>query len=249
MTVGVTSYCVLGCGRENDSASNKDNRQMSHADDDRRSQFRKQEHMAKRTVKQLIGELGSRNTAPELGNARRPAFAQDFDWQDQYRIQGVWSEILARASEGIGDLLDHCDDDRYCITISSHHSPRNLSVGDICWRVVKEQVEGFIPDGDYRPVELHILGGFKKEDIRKWCEEHRTATLADLQLEAIRQVRNKVMGSTRFGDDWKSAYAARLDKYEDEIKSTGEAIAASSEAWDRETEKFFEPDKSTKKGN
>jgi hypothetical protein len=257
---GCLVICAIGCGGVKPDVSTKPDFSTGNPDvpqsdeigsSGETTQDAETPGKMKPTIEELVAQLASRNTAPVIGDERRPQFPEDFDWTDQDRVRGVWNELFRRADENLSVILDHCDDQRYCITYVAHKARRNLTVGEICWDIVTKRVDRVVLNGDppvhmttKPPHELFSMS-IPIAEIPQWCKDRKTATLADLQLEAFDIVERQITASETFRE--KEWYIRRLNGFRDAIKATGKAISTGNEAWDREVVEFYGPEKPHRK--
>ncbi len=152
-------------------------------------------------IQKTLQDLVSMNAAPELrthdfnallrlGPTQVPLFAVDFDWADQKRVRAAVASLDKIATSVEWDqLLEHINEERYCITIvkDEYHDPRNYSVGALCDSVARHYLSGpFLDNLGFDDRDRPIRISYKQDDmrdLREWRKNRKQLRLDQLQLE------------------------------------------------------------------
>jgi hypothetical protein len=156
--------------------------------------------LTEQEIKALVDKLVSPNPKPITGK-EDPDAAPDyrlppgFDREKQKLVRKAVSELKVLGPQAFPFLIERWDDERYCLTISEGINGycRNQTVGKTCKMIIFDQIQPFgmtqgINDTGLKYVRRpgypsHFLS--TKTDAKKWCEEHKGKSLAEIQLEAL----------------------------------------------------------------
>jgi hypothetical protein len=151
-------------------------------------------------IRALIDKLVSPNPKPITGD-EDPKEAPDyrlppgFDREKQELVRKAVGDLEVLGPRAFPFLIDRWDDKRYCLTVSEGINGycRNQTVGKTCEMIVFNQIQPF---GKWQGINetglkyvwrpnypVHFLSS--KKDAKKWCEERKRKTLAEIQLEVL----------------------------------------------------------------
>ena len=150
--------------------------------------------LTEQEIRALIDKLVSPNPKPITGDGdyRLPP---GFDREKQKLVRKAVCDLESLGPRAFPFLIDHWDDKRYCLTVSEGINGycRNQTVGETCEMIVFNQIQPFgkwqgINDAGLKYVwrpdyPVHFLSS--KKDAKKWCEERKCKTLAEIQLEVL----------------------------------------------------------------
>jgi hypothetical protein len=152
----------------------------------------------RKRVELLIGELRSVNKDPNPKFEPIRGFPKDYDGEAQKRIEKARRKLIHLGKDAFPILIEHLKDTSYSRSICTAIL-RSLSVGDVCFQIIEEQVdlagmryksrEG--SDGEY-----HVHRGYfsqyckgawyTRDGLRKWWKEHQHRSLREMQIEALK---------------------------------------------------------------
>jgi len=155
---------------------------------------------------ELVSSLANRNSRPVFvgkDEKRRPLFPDNYDWKEERRVQNVLHQILKYTDHALPTLLDHFDDDRFCVTLDHGDYVLNHSVGSICSAIVRESLIKPFTDclssdqGRWR--ELWNPECLKKTPLEKWCRErlNQGDTFVEMQNELLQWAINNVPDASK----------------------------------------------------
>jgi hypothetical protein len=146
-------------------------------------------------IKELIDNLVSPNPKP-ITEDDDYRLSPSFDRDKQKLVRKAFSELKSVGPQAFPFLIDRWDDERYCLTTSygTNGYCHNENVGTVCKMIFFDQIQtygswsGFADSFNdklaWRPdYPAHFLS--TKTDAKKWCEEHKDKTLAEIQLEVL----------------------------------------------------------------
>jgi hypothetical protein len=150
-------------------------------------------------IRALIEQLVSPNRKPKVqeGDSAATGLPRDFDRVKQQQVGRAISKLLRLGPQAFPFLIERWGDQRYCLTASDGASGAFLhkTVGDICRAILFSQLQpyGYWPEGGYNPdrrppayrplYPSTFLGS--KESAKRWWENNKRKTLAQMQLEAL----------------------------------------------------------------
>jgi hypothetical protein len=149
--------------------------------------------------KSLINALVNHNPVPSVAewpSREPPSFAEKFDWPEYFRARRAIQPVVAHAEEIWHELLEHCDDGRYCTTVHNDIG-RNYSVGQVSELIVR----GWLTEGYIRhfprlceavpyPESMKLYYKLqcpdmitRRKNMTDWCRRHGDKPLYELQIE------------------------------------------------------------------
>jgi hypothetical protein len=137
----------------------------------------------------LVKALASKNPSPDAeGNRGSASVPENFDWSEQERVWAVIGELMDRSEEVWPELVEHLDDEDYCITIEVFNGAiHDWPVGIVC----QEIIERNLSEAYYRKLEPQSLEVYRKLrsprfeiELKDWCEQRKDLKLYELQIEA-----------------------------------------------------------------
>lgn len=178
----------------------------------------------------LVEALANRNAAPAFaGRWHYPAFDERYDWREYQRVWSAIGALLRHAEHAWPDMVNHLDDDRYCITLLETDSDYtyNWTVGDMCRAVIADNLS----EAYYRNLKpgLQIVWARlrtpgiarDKKTLKAWCEERRNKRLYELQIEmchwAITELQKRDIPrvSDLRSKAWEAAIEAEIESLRD----------------------------------
>lgn len=164
----------------------------------------------------ILQEMGNHNSPPPIHRPhyhRTAIYPANYDWSEQERIRNSWMHLLENAREAFPALVEHLDDERYCLTMANFSDETsNYTVAGIC-RITLAHLIEFLPGPQTYEVRFFYLPG-PAADLKQWFETRRLMSLAELQREYAEYVVNYLKPDGEF--------AARLAEI-DEIIRPGES--------------------------
>jgi uncharacterized protein YceK len=156
------------------------------------------------TIESLIAQLRSKNKDPNPKGKYLGQLPDSFDWRVQKQVDIAFQKLGEFGKRAFPILLNHLNDKEYSGPISEFGDCPNgslsLSVGDVCCRIIKTQVDqaesGYKSrlgrDGQSHCHKGYFSQFFKNEGdtpqvaYRRWWKEHRDQSLKQMQAEALR---------------------------------------------------------------
>jgi len=133
----------------------------------------------------ILQEMGNHNSPPPIHRPhhhRTAIYPANYDWSEQERIRNSWMHLLENARGAFPALVEHLDDERYCLTMANvSDETSNYTVAGIC-RITIAHVIEFLPGPQTYEVRFFYLPG-QAADLKRWFEPRRQMSLADLQRE------------------------------------------------------------------
>jgi hypothetical protein len=136
-----------------------------------------------------VDVIASKNK-PTLGQSPLIKLPPNYDFDEQKR---VWAEVngLFDDAESIwAELVEHLDDQRYSLTMTSNVSGRSYewTVGDICHEIVARNLtqgyyESLKPKSFDRYRTLRNPTFLNRPEVKRWCQERKDKKLQELQVE------------------------------------------------------------------
>src|SRR5688572_19637004 len=82
----------------------------------------------------LVESMANRNRPPKhVGMQHTPIFDATFDWREDARVWKALESVIQRAEEAWPELVNHLDDERYCVTYEAFSGfTYDRTVGEIC---------------------------------------------------------------------------------------------------------------------
>ena len=148
--------------------------------------------------RKMVDTLANQNETPRiLGDIpdEVPLFPEGYSWKEQDRVLGVLQALTDHVTEAWPALIQHLDDDRYCITFDQDQSVANMSIGGICrillWENITAAYMDKIPKGQFvfsrlrRPRYIRDSYG-SNTGFKEWCLEQQKEKkeLYQLQIDA-----------------------------------------------------------------
>jgi hypothetical protein len=150
--------------------------------------------MTEQEIKALIDKLVSPNPQPSI-HADDYDLPPGFDREKQKLVRKAVSDLKSLGPQAFPFLIDRWDDEHYCLTTS--YGPtgdcHNETVGYFCKMIIFDQIQ---PYGNWQGIKddgIHIVprpdypSSFlsSMKAAKKWCEEHKNKSLAEIQLEVL----------------------------------------------------------------
>lgn len=183
------------------------------------------------SVRNLINQLANGNRKPGHEGAKaRPIWPPEYDWKEQERIERVWKRLHARAGEDLGELFDHINDKRYCLTLESPSGAWNdWDVGDLCYHILRVNIEPYQRPGDRRFDRFIPHPRSQDPSLGEWWQPRSDKSLLDLQLEAISHAETSTTRWLEKTEDEEERQKYRADlahlvKLREKIEETEEPI-------------------------
>ncbi|MEZ5300601.1 MAG: hypothetical protein R3F11_08070 [Verrucomicrobiales bacterium] len=137
-------------------------------------------------VEKLVAQLVSPNSPLNPGNKPfRATVPHGYDRKAQERIEQVIVALQKAGTAAIPSLLKHRDDKRYCRSYSTSIM-RDFSVGETCMEVLGALVGGRF-EGRHGYKAMPDYGeDVISPDPEMWWKAHRTKSLPEMRIEALR---------------------------------------------------------------
>lgn len=151
----------------------------------------------RKKVESLVAELRSPDKDPNPNREPLDAFPKDYDDKAQEKVETARKNLIAMKEAAFPVLIDHVNDKGYSRTISTSIL-RSLSVGEVCFMIIQEQVDvAGMPYKSRRGADgmEHVYRGYfsryskgawcSQEGLKKWWAEHQNQSLKVMQIEAL----------------------------------------------------------------
>ena len=185
----------------------------------------------RRTGEDIINGMVNHNRAPTL-HEDRFNFEADYDWTDCDRVLRVVQQAVDAVEELWPVLVEHLEDQRYCISCAVGEKPRNFTVGKICQNIISNALsEAYIPCGPKGKGVFHRLymPDVARGDaaaLKAWCKERSGKKLYELQIEMC---------------EWAISTVAELKQISEEQRSKSIGEIKGQIAVLRESKRAFKP--------
>jgi hypothetical protein len=159
--------------------------------------------LSEREIRTLIDRLVSPYPKPQDGLP--PGFGQDKQKAVREAVYETCTKLNALGKEAFPYLIERWEDKQYCLTVSNAPFPgchHNLTVGDVCQRLIYGQVQpsgcrqvygpSLSTSAIYQPPTAPSLRPVypvvflpSKEKARQWWEKNKGKRLQEIQLEVL----------------------------------------------------------------
>ncbi len=168
----------------------------------------------RRTAEDLILQLRSANKNPNPNGEPFIGLPEDYDWEAQKEVTDARRKLVALGKDAFPALIDHVDEPAYSLSFSTAIM-RAFSVGEVCFMILKDQVDLGEMNYKFRPGsdgKDHVFKGYfsqfsggrwySQDGLRTWWRGHRQMTLREMQVEALqwRIERERAVGFPGDGD-------------------------------------------------
>jgi hypothetical protein len=133
-------------------------------------------------IKTLIRTLASSNRAPKEGDGET-RIPNTYGRTSQERVLNAWAALLKEGIEAFPLLTASTNNKRYSCTVRGPSGDVNLTVGDVCTKIVRNQVAVYSDVIDW-PFPGAAPGVFPREELSVWWQTRRGRTLREMQIEA-----------------------------------------------------------------
>jgi hypothetical protein len=150
-------------------------------------------------MEKLIGQLRSPNKDPNPDLEAFVGLPKDYDRKAQEKVEQARGKLIELGKDAFPVLIEHLNDKGYSRSIPTAIL-RSLSVGDVCFLIIEDQVDLFASrrcksrqgaDG-----QLHVFhryfskyckrAWYTQAGMQAWWKEHKSQTLKEMQIEALR---------------------------------------------------------------
>jgi hypothetical protein len=172
----------------------------------------------------LVEALASFNPAPRhVGTRHYPVFDAKFDWREHDRAWEALELLIQNAEFAWPELVNHLDDERYCVTYKSFSGfTLDFTVGGACREVILQNLAyGYFKTVRPGSKEAYLrlqTPGFLRDPVKlkAWCEARRNRKLYELQIEIC---------------DWAAAELAKPEEFpKEDLDTRNRWIAAIQKA-------------------
>lgn len=142
-----------------------------------------------------IDQLANKNSIPKRLGLRRLQIPVEYDWNEYDRVFALL-ESMPLSDKIFWKVVHSMDDDRYCISVLSDFDARylNLSIGEVCTRIVRETIAaGYYPQlqPPSKLIAVHmknvifrrVEGADDVTQYKKWFETRMNTPIYKLQVE------------------------------------------------------------------
>jgi hypothetical protein len=177
-------------------------------------------------IKALVDQLASENSArPKDDGKNTPPRPTKEYFEKQRKVDEAARKLVEIGPRAFPFLIDHWNDDRYCMTIGGISVLENHSVGQISRQIVEDQLNlgGFQkePKGTTirdRRRPLFDLG--EQKQARTWWEKNKKKTLAEMQVDVLDWT---IAEEAKISEKISDAERAYLTDLRKRIATTGKA--------------------------
>jgi hypothetical protein len=178
-------------------------------------------------IKKLIVQLHSPNKPRLLPFSETPS---DFDATAQKRVAEAVAKLRAIGFAAFPYLIEHFDDNSYCISGDTGCSGMNTTVGNICFFIFKSNL---IPYGTQaetteevrhvarRPIYTTALKLDEPKAAQAWWKAHQKKSLHDLQLEVLKWTMDE---EAKHPDDFTDDERVRLETELERLQKSDKAL-------------------------
>ena len=123
-------------------------------------------------------------------------FPREYDAEAQKNVEMAQAELVSLGKDAFPALIAHLDDEGYSLSIETAVL-RSLSVGEVCFSIIEQQVDPAPmrykvrvgADGKWHGFQRYLsqhLGHETgdREGMRQWWQERRQLCLREMQIEA-----------------------------------------------------------------
>jgi hypothetical protein len=192
-------------------------------------------------IERLIDGLVSRNAEPSLvfvDKGVKAVFPEGFDHRDRLRVDGVIDQLVKMGEHAFPQLIQHVDDERYSYTSRwMGESHVNYSVGSVCFRVVRVQVELYCaytrndPRTDRQLRWLVRKGNESTQALEAWWRKHNKKSLREMQLEATEWALAFERKRGFHNDEARRSIVVPLERLIDRLKNSHQPIRVDRKGW------------------
>lgn len=181
-------------------------------------------------IKTWIEALASPNKRPRQGD-RYIRIPGDYDREAQQKVFDAWKALVLEGIDPFPQLMAKSEDDRYSCTCRGANGDVNLTVGSVCQRIVRNQVERYWDVVDYPMPGAAPAGALR--DFPEWWSKNKRLTLHELQIEATKRALTSLTDPSERELDYRrdAGVAARqqqnierLKKLIADLQTSGQAI-------------------------
>jgi hypothetical protein len=166
---------------------------------DGKAQDTQTQTIGRKGIEALITQLWSPNKDPNPNFDPWVSFPKDYDFKAQDKVEEAHRKLIQLGKNSFPVLIEHLNDKAYSMSISTA-IPRSLSVGDVCFMIIENQVDPFASsrvkgrrgsDGKDHAFRGYFskycdVKWYSREGLQKWWQEHKEQSLKDMQIEALR---------------------------------------------------------------
>jgi hypothetical protein len=154
-----------------------------------------------KSAKNLVALLASKNLPPHIADrSSRPAFATEFSWSEQSRVQAVAEKLFGDIDNCWPAIVDGVDDSRYAVTMWVDGYSYNYTVGDLCMIILRDSLTAVFwdvipPDGRIvnEMKRLRMIDGESPD--RRWFAKKRDAHFHELQIQSAHWAKSQIRRS------------------------------------------------------
>lgn len=153
---------------------------------------------AQETAADLVKMLVSPNQPLRFGGKYDlwdiPTKAPRYDLKAQDQVNSAWQRLVQMGPGAFTELIGSIDDNRYCTSANRYSVCADFSVGQICDKILRSQLEFYSRLDQYNggrdkadpSFMLALLSD--REKARQWGESHRKTPLWKIQIEVLEWV-------------------------------------------------------------
>jgi hypothetical protein len=184
------------------------------------------------SIDAAIAALANRNRPPTLPKGEgKPLRDSDktYDPSEDDRVREAIDFLVQHAEEALPQLVEHFDDERYCITYgSSDEYWNNYSIVDVCYSIVSDCLtEPYFktqPDTEWPMNRMWYPSVTQTPSEKSWFKSRANKKLYELQIEicdwAITEMPEMVILTAEEKSEWVHA----IEKTRDSLRKTKKAI-------------------------
>jgi hypothetical protein len=144
-------------------------------------------------IKALIDKLVSPNPEPVFSGDEIKD-SPSYDREKQKLVEKAFDDLENLGPQAFPFLIDRWDDKHFSLTTSygPNGSLHNVSVGEVCKMIIFNQIQPFgcwkgIDEHEHMITRPDYPARFlsSRKDAKKWYEEHKNKSLAEIQLEVL----------------------------------------------------------------
>lgn len=171
----------------------------------------------------LVKSLKNSNDPPKIKGGWNVYFEKDYDFSEQRRINKVIQTLMIYVEEAWEPLVQNLDNDAYSYTFGYGGSSMNYTVGQVCHQLQKNSISAGYSElyalFQNSGIADHTLENpvlMQPAQLLKWLNKQGNATLADLQIQAIREFVDR-LSQEKISEALKVKLKERADEIADAI--------------------------------
>jgi hypothetical protein len=197
---------------------------------------------------ELVELLASRNRPPKMMDQLRyriAEFPDSYNHEKQRTIFAAAAELRKRGVAAFPELIRFANDQRYSCLRNRGLGCELLTVGDMCWWIIRMQVDAWEYALDIQhgsPPRLATVP-FEKRELAKWFESKKGWALNDFQKESLRSRTSEIDASSVYPQAEKNRILQQFDKVNQQLGRPNSFFVVSNGSSENDGELFFDDSK------